>query len=175
MKLAAFILTATTLSSSAFASTPPSTTTQCESDKYHQYVDASLNWYQQLVTLSVAKDPQLKEVGDWFLAGREHHFHFNRDAVDWYLANDKDKLQLALPVESWLNLNQADIKELASQPTALGQAAKLAFNDRQSKPHPKNYALRSAFAELLTHPAQIEKPLNAYNEKMNAISAIQCQ
>ena len=175
MKLAALLLTTSLLPATAMATTAMTASTQCESDKYHQYIDASLSWYQQLVDLSVAKDPSLKAVGDWFMAGREHHFMFNRDAVDWYLANDKDKLQLALPIESWLQLNQRDIKEISTQETPLGQAAKRAFDDRQSKPHAKNYALRSAFAELLTHPAQIEQPLNRYNQKMNAIAEIQCQ
>ncbi|MGF1687024.1 hypothetical protein L4C36_10050 [Photobacterium japonica] len=175
MKLAALLLATSLVPATAVAASSMDTSTQCESDKYHQYIDASLNWYQQLVDLSVAKDPSLKTVGDWFLMGRKHHFLFNRDAVDWYLANDKDKLQLSLPVESWLNLTQSDIKELSTQESALGQAAKLAFDDRQSKPHAKNYALRSAFAELLTHPAQIEQPLNAYNQQMNTIADIQCQ
>ncbi|MGF1737750.1 hypothetical protein [Photobacterium satsumensis] len=171
MKLAAFILSTALIPSITFASS-----TSCESEKYHQYIDASLNWYENLVELAVEKEPNLNEVGQWFLEGRKHHFELNRDAFDWYLANDKDKLALSLPVESWLNLTQQDVKALSEeQGSELGEAAKLAFDDRQSKPHPQNYALRSAFAELLTHPGNIEKPLNAYNEKMAAIAEIECK
>ncbi|PSU34320.1 hypothetical protein [Photobacterium lutimaris] len=171
MKLAALILSTALIPSIAFASS-----TNCESEKYHQYIDASLNWYESLVELAVEKDPSLSDVGQWFLEGRKHHFELNRDAFDWYLANDKDKLSLSLPVESWLNLTQQDVKALsAEQNSKLGKAAKLAFDDRQSNPHPQNYALRSAFAELLTHPGNIEKPLNAYNEKMAVIADMKCK
>lgn len=171
MKLAAIFL----LSAALSPSTALASSTLCESDKYHQYVDASLSWYQNLVDLAVEKDATLKGVGNWFLEGRKHHFEFNRAAVDWYLENDIEKLNLSLPVESWLNLNQQNIKMLAEQDTALGNAAKQAFNDRQSNPHEKNYALRSAFADLLTHPGKIEIPLDDYNQKMNVIAIIECQ
>ncbi len=38
----------------------------CYSTKYHDYVDASINWYQALVDMTVEKDPALDEVADWF-------------------------------------------------------------------------------------------------------------
>ncbi|PSW21334.1 hypothetical protein C9I98_05185 [Photobacterium sanctipauli] len=170
MKLAAILLTTAMLPTTVLASS-----TSCQSDKYHQYIDASLSWYQSLVELTVAKDEKLKEVGDWFLEGRKHHFELNREAVDWYLENDKEKLDLNQPIESWLQLSQQDVKALSEQDTELGRIAKLSFDDRQSKPHPKNYELRSAFAELLTHPVEIEKPLTEYNDKMNKIAEISCK
>lgn len=170
MKLPAVLLSLALLPTSVLASS-----TSCESDKYHQYVDASLSWYQSLVDLAVKKDEGLKEVGKWFLEGRRHHFELNREAVDWYLANDKDQLDLTQPIESWLNLTQQDVKALSQQDNELGRFAKKSFDDRQSKPHAKNYELRSAFADLLTHPGNIDKPLNAYNEKMTAIAAIECK
>ncbi|MGF1759792.1 hypothetical protein L4D76_18000 [Photobacterium sagamiensis] len=170
MKLPALILSLVLLPSTAFASTG-----SCESDKYHQYVDASLSWYQSLVDLAVQKDEGLKNVGEWFLEGRKHHFELNREAVDWYLDNDKSRLDLSQSVESWLQLTQHDVKKLSQQQDELGVYAKKAFEDRQSKPHAKNYELRSAFAELLTHPGNIDKPLSAYNEKMTKIANIECK
>ncbi|KLV08714.1 MULTISPECIES: hypothetical protein [Photobacterium] len=169
MKLAAILLSAAMLPATALAAND-----SCESQKYHQYIDASLTWYQQLVDITVEKDASLKDVGDWFLEGRKHHFELNREVFDWYLANDKEKLDLSQPVESWLKLTQQDVKALAEQHSELGKTAKQAFDDRQSKPHPQNYALRSAFAELLTHPGKIEKPLNDYNKAMTAIADISC-
>ena len=170
MKIPAFFLSLALLPASTLASG-----NSCESDKYHQYVDASLTWYQNLVDLAVKKDPSLDEVGKWFLEGRKHHFELNREAVDWFLENDKEKLDLNQPIESWLKLSQHDVKALSQQDSDLGRAAKKSFDDRQGKPHPKNYELRSAFADLLTHPGEIEEPLNAYNEKMAAIAAIKCE
>lgn len=170
MKLPAILLSLALLPSSVLAAS-----TSCESDKYHQYVDASLSWYQSLVELAVKKDQNLEEVGKWFLEGRKHHFELNREAVDWYLENDKQQLDLEQPIEGWLKLTQQDVKNLAQQDNELGRFAKKSFDDRQSKPHPKNYELRSAFADLLTHPGNIDKPLNTYNEKMTAIAAIECK
>ncbi|MEJ2763700.1 hypothetical protein VV869_06920 [Photobacterium sp. MCCC 1A19761] len=169
MKLPAIILSLALLPSTVLAAD-----TSCQSDKYHQYIDASLSWYQSLVDIAVKKNPSLQEVGDWFLEGRKHHFELNREAVDWYLENDTDKLALSQPIESWLKLTQQDVKALSQQDNALGHMAKLSFDDRQSQPHPKNYELRSAFADLLTHPGDIDQPLNMYNEKMTAIAAIEC-
>lgn len=170
MKLPAILLSLALLPTSVLASSD-----SCHSDKYHQYVDASLSWYQSLVNLAVKKDQSLEDVGQWFLEGRKNHFELNREAVDWYLENNKNKLDLSQPIESWLKLSQQDVKALSQQDSELGHAAKKSFDDRQSKPHAKNYDLRSAFADLLTHPGEIEKPLNAYNEKMTAIAAIECK
>lgn len=170
MKLPAVILSLILIPGTVFAST-----TRCDSDKYHQYVDASLSWYQSLVDLAVQKDESLKDVEVWFLEGRKHHFELNREAVDWYLDHDKSRLDQSQSVESWLQLSQHDVKKLSQQQNELGVYAKKAFEDRQSKPHSKNYELRSAFADLLTHPGNIDKPLNAYNDKMTKIANIQCR
>ncbi|WP_064603350.1 hypothetical protein [Photobacterium sp. J15] len=169
MKLPVILLSLALLPASVSAAT------NCQSDKYHQYVDASLSWYESLVELAVEKDENLKDVGQWFLDGRKHHFELNRSAFDWYLENDKDKLDFSQPVESWLKLSQQDVKALSKQDSELGKTAKTVFDDRQRKPHAKNYELRSAFADLLTHPGNIDKPLNAYNEKMAAIADIECK
>ena len=46
---------------------------QCLANKYDGYIDASLQWYQDLVDLTVTQYPDLKEVSQWFLEGRKHH------------------------------------------------------------------------------------------------------
>lgn len=170
MKLATTLLILALTPASAFASVQ-----QCESNKYHQYIEASLEWYKNLVEMTVQKHPDLQEVSAWFLQGRMNHFELNREAFDWYLANDSTHLNLDSPVESWLKLSQDDVKTLASQSTSLGKAAKKAFDDRQSTPHTQNYELRSAFADLLTHPADIKQPLHIYNEKMQKLAATTCK
>ncbi|KMV30807.1 hypothetical protein [Photobacterium swingsii] len=170
MKLPALLLSLALLPTSAMAASDT-----CVSNKYHQYIDASLSWYESLVALSVKKDENLKEVGQWFLDGRKHHFELNRQAFDWFLKNDQSRLDFSQSVESWLKLSQQDVKTISQQDDELGKFAKQAFDDRQSKPHPKNYELRSAFADLLSHPGDIEKPLNAYNEKITKIENIECK
>ena len=148
--------------------------TQCNSKKYHAYVDASLSWYHSLIELTVKKDPTLAEVGKWFLEGRKHHFELNQAAVDFYLVNDTSHVAIERSVESWLQLEQKEIKALAERDDELGQIAKTTFTDRQTKPHQQNYELRSAFADLLSDPKAIEIPLNAYNDKISAISHVVC-
>ncbi|OBU41979.1 hypothetical protein [Photobacterium damselae] len=147
---------------------------QCYSDKYHQYVEASMAWYHNLVDLSVRQNPNLQEVGDWFIQSRQHHFDLNQSAFNWYLAHDKQKLNLNLPTESWLTLTQQDIKLLSQQENELGKVAQLSFADRQAPPHAQNYQLRSQFAELLTHPEKIAPSLNAYNETIRVIEETKC-
>ncbi|KXI22519.1 hypothetical protein [Photobacterium sanguinicancri] len=170
MKLPALLLSLALVPTTAMAASDT-----CLSNKYHQYIDASLSWYESLVTLSVQKDKNLQEVGQWFLDGRKHHFELNRQAFDWFLENDQSRLDFSQSVESWLKLSQQDVKAIAQQDDELGKFAKQAFDDRQSTPHAKNYELRSAFADLLSHPGNIEKPLNAYNEKITKIESIECK
>ncbi|OAN17710.1 hypothetical protein A3K86_01970 [Photobacterium jeanii] len=169
MKLPALLLSLALVPASAMAAD-----NTCLSNKYHQYIDASLSWYESLVSMSVAKDENLKEVGEWFLEGRKHHFELNRQAFDWYLTHDQSRLDLSQSVESWLKLTQVDVKALSEQDSELATFAKQAFEDRQSKPHPKNYELRSAFADLLSHPGEIEKPLQEYNSKIADLESIEC-
>ncbi|OCH15439.1 MULTISPECIES: hypothetical protein [unclassified Aliivibrio] len=169
MKLAALLLPFTLFTASAHAAN-----TECLSNQYSQYVDASLTWYKELISITVKKDPNLKSVGNWFLEGRKHHFEFNRAAVDFYLKNDPSKVKTNQSIESWLQLDQKEIKTLASNNDALGKVAKVTFDDRQSQPHKQNYELRSAFADILSHPKEIDAPLNAYNQKMSGISEINC-
>ncbi len=148
--------------------------TLCSKKKYDRYVDASLTWYQDLVFFTVQENPELEDVGKWFLNGRKNHFELNREAVHHYLRHDPNKITTEHPIETWLNLDQKEIKALASRSGKLGQLAKITFDDRQAKPHNQNYELRAAFAELLSHPKRIKNALDKYNASINTIEQEQC-
>lgn len=148
---------------------------QCLSNKYDGYVDASLQWYQDLVDLTVAQYPDLDEVSQWFLDYRKHHFELNREAVHYFLKNDPSRVATEQPIEAWLKLEQHDVKQLASRSDKLGEAAQKTFSDRQSTNHEKNYDLRSAFADLLSHPQKIDSALNRYNQSIEKLEKQQCE
>lgn len=164
--LAAMLCSMSTLSHAA--------DTQCLSGKYDAYVDASLTWYQDLLQLTKQKYPDLEEVGNWFYQGRKNHFELNRAAVHYYLKENTSKVATEKPIEAWLKLEQVDVKALATRDDALGDIAAKSFKDRQSKPHPRNYDLRSAFAELLSHPNKIDTVLSKYNQAISKAEAIKC-
>lgn len=147
----------------------------CLSQKYDAYIDASLHWYEDLSQLTAEEYPQLQEVSEWFLEGRKNHFELNRAAVHYYLEQDASKVSTSKPVEAWLQLEQKDIKVLASRSDELGKLAQVTFNDRQTKPHAQNYELRSAFADLLSHPTKIDKALKRYNAAIQELEVIKCQ
>ncbi len=149
--------------------------TQCLADKYSRYIDASLTWYQDLVALTTESYPDLADVGQWFYAGRTHHFELNRAAVSYYLTASPEKVSTEKSVESWLTLDQPDIKTLASRQDALGELAKKTYADRQVSPHPDNYKLRTAFAELLSHPDKIDAILRKYNQSISQLDTLVCQ
>ncbi|MBR9873423.1 hypothetical protein L3V31_07820 [Vibrio sp. J1-1] len=148
---------------------------QCLANKYDGYVDASLQWYQDLVDLTVDQYPDLDEVSQWFLDGRKHHFELNREAVHYFLKNDPSRVATEQPIEAWLKLEQQDVKQLASRSDKLGEAAQKTFSDRQSTNHEKNYDLRSAFADLLSHPQKIDSALNKYNQSIEKVEKQQCE
>ncbi|CAE6896739.1 hypothetical protein AB3Y13_14590 [Vibrio alginolyticus] len=147
---------------------------QCLANKYDGYVDASLQWYQDLVDLTVTQYPDLDDVSQWFLDGRKHHFELNREAVHYFLKHDPSRVATELPVEAWLKLEQHDVKQLASRSDKLGEAAQKTFTDRQSTNHEKNYELRSAFADLLSHPQKIDSALNKYNQSIEKLEKQKC-
>ena len=89
--------------------------------------------------------------------------------------NDPSKVATAQSVEGWLQLEQHDIKTLSTRDDELGKIAKQTFDDRQSTPHAQNYELRSAFAELLSHPKQIDTALQRYNQSIAKLEAIKCK
>lgn len=169
MKRFAIAVLLTSVSTLSFAAQ-----STCQQSKYDTYIDASLAWYKDLVTITTAQQPELKEVGEWFLKGRTHHFELNREAVHYYLANDPSKVNTTGSVESWLKLEQQDIKQLTNRDDKLGQLAKETFSDRQALPHPNNYDLRTAFADLLSHPSKIDQALGQYNAKISKIEQVQC-
>ncbi|WP_114764317.1 hypothetical protein [Vibrio rhodolitus] len=146
----------------------------CLSEKYDAYVEASMHWYEDLTSLTSEQYPELKEVSQWFLDGRRNHFDLNAAAVKYYLDNDPAKIALQKPVEAWLQLEQKEIKILASRSDELGQIAAKSFADRQSKQHPKNYELRSAFADLLSHPTKIDSALKRYNSSIAKVESMTC-
>lgn len=148
---------------------------QCLASKYDGYIDASLQWYQDLVDLTVAQYPDLDEVSQWFLDGRKHHFELNRKAVHYFLEHDPSRVATDQPIESWLRLDQQDVKQLSNRNDELGQAAQKTFNDRQSTNHEKNYDLRSAFADLLSHPQRIDTALNKYNQSLEKLEKVTCE
>ncbi len=147
---------------------------QCLTNKYDGYIDASLQWYQDLVDLTVTQYPELDEVSQWFLDGRKHHFELNREAVHYFLKHDPSRVATELPVEGWLKLEQHDVKQLASRTDKLGEAAQKTFSDRQATNHEKNYELRSAFADLLSHPQKIDSALNKYNQSIEKLEKQKC-
>ncbi|UPR56293.1 hypothetical protein ITG10_14310 [Vibrio sp. ED004] len=173
-RLCVALLLATT-STFSFAADSMSETNQCQAKKYDAYIDASLGWYTDLAALTSEQYPELTEVSEWFLEGRKHHFELNRAAVHYYLVNDSSKVATEQPVEGWLQLEQHDIKTLSQRDDELGKVAKTTFDDRQSKPHTQNYELRSAFAELLSHPKQIDTALQRYNQSIAKLEAIKCK
>jgi hypothetical protein len=149
--------------------------TECQIKKYDTYIDASINWYQDLATLTSADNPDLQEVSDWFLDGRKKHFELNRLSVHQFLSTNPNKVSTELDVESWLQLTQADIKELSTRQDELGILAKSSFEYRQTKPHSQNYEFRSALAELLSHPNKIQPALTAYNNAVNQANSQVCE
>jgi uncharacterized protein YozE (UPF0346 family) len=78
-------------------------------------------------------------------------------------------------VEAWLQLEQKEIKQLAKRNDELGKLAQVTFNDRQTKQHDKNYQLRSAFADLLSHPTKIDSALKRYNQAIGQLDQLDCQ
>ena len=125
--------------------------------------------------MTVAQYPDLDEVSQWFLDGRKHHFELNREAVHYFLKNDPSRVATEQPIEAWLKLEQHDVKQLASRSDKLGEAAQKTFSDRQSTNHEKNYDLRSAFADLLSHPQKIDSALNRYNQSIEKLEKQQCE
>ncbi|ASI91176.1 MULTISPECIES: hypothetical protein [Vibrio] len=149
--------------------------TQCLEKKYDAYIDASIQWYDDLVQLTTQQYPELESVGQWFLDGRKNHFELNREAVHYYLKNEPTKVATERSIESWLQLEQQDVKALAQRNDMLGKAAAKSFADRQAKPHEQNYDLRSAFADLLSHPKKIDTALNKYNSAIQKVEKTECK
>ncbi len=147
----------------------------CLGQKYDAYIDASLAWYQDLVELTTTQQPDLSEVGQWFLQGRQHHFELNRAAVHYFLQHQPSRVDTNQPIESWLKLEQKDIKQLAQQDGDLARYAQATFADRQAAPHRQNYELRSAFADLLSHPTKINASLDKYNQAVADAANLTCQ
>ncbi|CAM4303767.1 hypothetical protein [Vibrio neonatus] len=148
--------------------------TECQIKKYDTYIDASINWYQDLATITSNDKPQLKEVSEWFVDGRKKHFELNREAVHTFLKSEPNKVSTEADVESWLQLTQSDIKALSNRDDKLGQLAKQSFQYRQAQSHPQNYEFRSALADLLSHPNKIEHALNRYNHSIEDVVAMNC-
>lgn len=146
----------------------------CLSQKYDAYIEASMHWYEDLSQLTAQQYPDLKEVSQWYLEGRQNHFDLNAAAVKYYLENDSAKVATTKPVEAWLQLEQKEIKTLASRNDELGQIAVKTFADRQAVPHKQNYELRSAFADLLSHPTKIDTALQRYNSAITNVEKIHC-
>ncbi|MGF1740349.1 hypothetical protein L4C34_04550 [Vibrio profundum] len=148
---------------------------QCLQNKYHAYLDASLDWYRDLINITTDRNPDLKQVGQQFLISRQHHFDLSGVAFNYYLYTDPSKVTLEQPVEHWLKLSQQDVKQLAKRDDELGKAAKLTYNDRQKAPNQQNYQLRSAFSQILSNPNIIGTALNKYNTSITKIDLTLCK
>jgi hypothetical protein len=148
---------------------------ECAIQHYDTYIDASLQWYSDLTELTINEYPELESVSAWFLEGRKHHFELSRAVVHDALHNNPTKIATSRSIESWLQLEQTEVKQLSMRDDKIGMLAQATFSDRQATPHEKNYELRSAFAELLSHPKKIDTALSKYNEKMEFIEHNPCE
>ncbi|MGL4270379.1 MAG: hypothetical protein ACRCR6_11460 [Plesiomonas sp.] len=147
----------------------------CFTEKYAAFVKASDNWYTSLLNKVTEQHPDLAEAGKQFLAERNHYFERNFTAVRWYLNHEPEKLALDKPVNEWLALDSASTEILSTQSPEFAEQNEQVFNDRVLKPNPQNYALRAAFADLLTHPENVKASLEAYNDAMEKIENQTCQ
>lgn len=147
---------------------------QCLATQYQTYVNASLTWYQALVTQVTSENERLDDVGEWFLTGRQHHFALNQAAFTHFLETNSKRITLDNGVESWLVLTQQDIQALSQQDSSLGKVAKQTFDDRQAPNHPQNYQLREAIAHELSQTTNMQAALDDYNASVSKISKESC-
>lgn len=147
----------------------------CASHLYQGYVDASVAWYKSLVSIAVEAQPELQDVGDWFLEARQAHFQFHGEAFDYFLAQSPERLNFSQSVESWLKLSQHEVKEISESQLPIASKAQSIYQFRQQKNHEKNYALRDAFAQLLSQPQVIQQPLKNYNLAMSELTPASCE
>ncbi|SBT61079.1 Uncharacterised protein [Plesiomonas shigelloides] len=147
----------------------------CLTEKYAAFVKASDSWYASLLGKVTEQHPDLAEAGKQFLAERTHYFERNFTAVRWYLNHEPGKLALDKPVNEWLTLDTASADLLSTQSKEFAAQNEQVFNDRVLKPNPQNYALRAAFADLLTHPENVKASLEAYNNAMEKIENQVCR
>ncbi|MGL4855358.1 MAG: hypothetical protein ACRDDP_08655 [Plesiomonas sp.] len=146
----------------------------CFTQKYEQFVQASDAWYATLLSKVTQQDPTLKVASEQFLNERKNYFNRNLTAVKWYLNHEPARLALDKSVNEWLSLDEESEKKLSSQSSEFAALNEQVFNDRVVKPNPQSYALRSAFAELLTHPENVREGLESYNRSMEKIEAVHC-
>lgn len=147
---------------------------QCVSDKYQKYIQASISWYENIISHTVEKHPDLNEVTQLFFDLREKHFLFNQKVFDFYLINQPDQLNLSRSVESWLDISQYDIQQLSLQSSPLSMSAKEIHALRQTSGHRDNYKLRTALADLFSDPNNMKTALDNYNQKITQINQTKC-
>ncbi len=170
-----FILFIFLASPSAFSTPLNELDKTCLSQKYHNYVKASIDWYDALIQIAVKEDPKLENVGYWFLKGRHNHFKLNDAVFNERLKNAPNTLNLHSGIESWLNLTQEEVKELSQSHSKLAPPARKVFNFRQDETHKDSYALRAALANLLKSPQKMDAPLRHYNQQIEKLSHTHCK
>ncbi|GAL29485.1 hypothetical protein JCM19239_6577 [Vibrio variabilis] len=118
--------------------------TQCFENKYDAYIDASIQWYEDLVQMTTSEYPELNEVSNWFLEGRKHHFELNREAVRYYLKNEPQKVATEQSIETWLQLEQQDVKAWLKEMMSLDKSLqKVLLTVKLSRTHKTtNYVAR---------------------------------
>ena len=142
----------------------------CASHLYQGYVDASVAWYESLVSIAVEAQPELQDVGDWFLKARQAHFQFHGEAFDYFLVQSPERLNFSQSVESWLKLSQHEVKEISESNSDCLKSTKY-LSISSTKNHEK-LCFCDAFAQLLSQPqvpAAVKK-LPSCHDRTNAAS-----
>ena len=170
-----FILFIFLASSNAFSTPFDELDKTCLSQKYHNYVKASIDWYGALVQIAQKEDPKLENVAHWFLKGRQNHFKLNDAVFNERLKSAPASLNFHFGVESWLNLTQEEVKELSQSHSKLAAPARKVFKFRQNETHKDSYALRATLANLLKSPQKIDAPLRHYNQQIEKLSNTHCK
>lgn len=165
--------TAPSLSQSS-SLTAPLALKKCISDKYQHYTQTSINWYESLTQATIEKNPSLREVAHLFLDTRKKYVAFNQAVFSYYLNHSPETLDLSAPVESWLNIDQEQLKNISESNTELTPLAKEIDAFREKNRYKNNYKLRTALAELLSRPANMQAALNTYNQQIKAINQNAC-
>lgn len=137
------ILSGITLSAGLAASQD----TTCVIDKYGQYAATQEKWQHDLTNLVLSAYPRFTEVANQYLEDQLTRIELRRLAVAFMARQAPDKLNLAAPLNQWLDLDPSTEAAIAKTNKRYADLLRSRKQARERPPHPDGDALRKVMRE----------------------------
>jgi hypothetical protein len=147
----------------------------CMLRKYRMYSQANVSMENELTQLIVQVAPRYSDVVNLYMNDQLRMVEESLLAVEYLATQEPTKLRKDKPLNYWLNLNEQDRQQIASQSKRYAELLRLREVARNRPPHPDGDGLRNLMRTEIVKRPEYVKLMEEFSRAVNEAESIKCE